>query len=387
MRSFGLFWVWLLLAVPVLAQTTPPLTDPPTEPIRKFDIVRVTVVGEPNYSGEFRVDELGTISLPRIGQVLVANNPTQRAARFVEERLKGSKYLKEPNVVIQILQRKPREVTINGAVQVQGRRVLREGARLSDVLEEAVPSVLADLEHVQLTRGSAPLVINYKKYRNGLEDTETVNPLVEEGDRIYVRLGEPTEGTVKVIGEVKDPTKPTVQIASGATVGQVLGLVGGLTELSNRKGIFLMRGPLRIEVPYEAILAGQSEKDIRLQDKDEIHVPRLEKPRQYTVYGGVQTRGPFPLQGKVTVLQAVANAAPLEGVKRKEILLSRLDSTGNLPERALKLNLENPREAGMEIQDGDVLFVPVAGKSPKFDFGQLLGLAGNLLWIGTLLRG
>jgi protein involved in polysaccharide export with SLBB domain len=270
---------------------------------------------------------------------------------------------------------------------VQGRRVLREGARLSDVLEEALPALQADLEKVQVLRGTAPLVINYKKYRNGLEDSDTVNPPLEDGDRIYIRLGEPTEGTVKIVGEVKDITKPTVSIGAASTVSQVIGVVGGPTEYGNRKGIFIQRGSQRIDVPYEEIVGGATDKDVKLLDKDEVHIPRLEKPRQYTVFGGVQTRGAFPLQGKVTVLQAVANAGPMEGAKwKKEVRLSRPDKAGNYPKEARKINMEKGNEAAMEILDGDVLYVPEPSRKSGFDIGQAVGVFGNLVWISSLLR-
>jgi len=363
------------------------VTDSLSGPIRKHDVLRITVVGEPAYSGEFRVDDDGTVTLPRIGQVLVANNPPLRAQTFIEKRLVAGKYLRKPDVVVQIIQRKAQEITVNGAVQVQGRRVLREGARLSDVLEEALPALQADLEKVQVVRGSAPLIINYKKYRNGLEDSDTVNPPLEDGDRIYVRLGEPTEGTVKIVGEVKDITKPTVSIGAASTVSQVIGVVGGPTEFGNRKGIFVQRGSQRIEVPYEAIVGGATEKDVKLLDKDEVHIPRLEKPRQYTVFGGVQNKGPFPLQGKVTVLQAVANAGPMEGAKwKKDVRLSRPDKDGNYPKDARKINLEKGNEAALEILDGDVLYVPEPSRKSGFDIGQAVGVFGNLVWISSLLR-
>lgn len=363
------------------------VTDSLSGPIRKHDVLRVTVVGEPAYSGEFRVDDDGTVTLPRVGQVLVANNPPLRAQTFIEKRLVAGKFLRKPDVVVQIINRKAQEITVGGAVQVQGRRVLREGARLSDVLEEANPALQADLEKVQLTRGTTPLTINYKKYRNGQEDSDTVNPPLEDGDRIYIRLGEPTEGSVKIIGEVKDITKPTVSIGAGATVSQVLGVVGGPTEFGNRKGIFVMRGSQRIDVPYEEIVAGATAKDVKLLDKDEVHIPRLEKPRQYTVFGGVQTKGAFPLQGKVTVLQAVANAGPVEGAKwKKDIRLSRPDKDGNYPKDARKVNLEKGNEAAMEVLDGDVIYVPDPSRGNKFDFSQAVSLFGNVVWISSLLR-
>ena len=391
----------LLSALPAAAQNTggqiggqtpTPLgqfaQDPITEPIRKHDVLRVIVAGEPVYTGlgEFKVSENGTVELPRIGQVLVAGNSTIKASTFIEQRLKSGQYLKNPHVTVQIVGRKSREITLNGAVAVQGRRILREGSRLSDVLEEASPVLLADLENVELTRGTTVLKINYKKFRNGQDGSDTANPMLEDGDRIYLRLGEPTEGTVKVVGEVKDNTKPTIQFTTGTTVGQVLSVVGGLGELGDRKNIYLMRGGLRVSVPYEDIVAGVPDKDIKLQDKDEIYVPRLEKPRQYTVYGGVERKGAFPLLGKVTLYQAVATAGPLEGAKRKDVELIQIGADGKYPNKPRKINLEKPAEASIEVKDGDIIRIPEGRRGGGFDIGQALGLIGNIAWISSLIR-
>ena len=361
--------------------------DPITGPIRKNDHIRVIVAGEAKYSAEaVTVGEDGTVELPFIGQVMVANNPTTRAARFIEQRLSGGGYLKKPNVTVQILARKAREVLVNGAVAGQGRRVLREGTRLSDIVEEAIPAPQADLEKVELIRGKASLMINYKKFRDGQDSSESSNPVLEDGDRVYLRTSEATAGAVKVVGEVKDATKPTLQVTQGTTVSMVLGAVGGVTELGDRKNVFIIRGGERIPVPYEEIVAGASDKDIKLQDKDEIHVPRLEKPRQYTVFGGVRTQGAFPLQGKVTVMQAIANAGPVEGAKRKEVKLSRLGTDGKYPKEPRKVSLEDGNQSSMELLDGDVLFIPDPSRNAKFDFNQLLSAIGSLAWIRTLIR-
>ncbi len=396
--SYFIIGLALLSISPVAAQSTGQqngtpapfgqvVQDPITGPIQKNDHLRVIVAGEARYSAELvTVGQDGTIELPFIGQVMVVNNPTTRAARFIEQRLSGSGYLKRPNVTVQILYRKAREVLVNGAVAGQGRRVLREGTRLSDIVEEAIPASQADLEKVELIRGKASLTINYKKFRDGLDSSETSNPLLDDGDRVYLRMTEVTAGTIKVVGEVKDATKPTLQVTEGTTVSMVLGAVGGITELGDRKNIFLIRDGQRIVVPFEEIVAGASDKDIKLKDKDEIHVPRLEKPRQYTVFGGVRTQGAFPLQGKVTVMQAIANAGPVEGAKRKDVKLSRLGADGKYPKEPRKVSLEDGNQASIELLDGDVLFIPDPSRSAKFDFNQALSSIGSMIWISSLLR-
>ena len=96
MRSpYFIIGLALVGALPALAQTTNTPTsvgqviqDPITEPIQKYDTLRIIVIGEPLYTGtgEFKVSANGTIELPRIGQVRVEGNSNLKAASFMPER-------------------------------------------------------------------------------------------------------------------------------------------------------------------------------------------------------------------------------------------------------------------------------------------------------------
>jgi protein involved in polysaccharide export with SLBB domain len=385
--------VTLFFAAGARAQNQPPPAapgqvagDPISDPIRANDTVRVQVTGtggEP-FSGEFKVDDRGVILMPALREVAVGGLTRVAAGALISKRLQDAKYLKRADVVVTILQRKAREAVVSGAVLNTGRKPLRDGALLSDVLGEAVPIAGADLSRVVVTRGDRRLTIDYKQFLAGRGNDDQFNPRLEDGDRIYVYAGDQPGGTVRVRGEVKDTAKVFVPIADGTTVGQVLQGVGGITDYADRTGIYIQRGEQRLAVAYDEIVKGIAGRDIPLQDKDELVIPRLERPRQYAVTGAVPRAGTFTLSSRTTLLDAVGFAGGfVDGAKRQDVTIRRKVASGQIV--TLKKDFRKDVDAATEVLDGDVIDVPF-GRKNAADFGQILGIVGSLTWILSSVR-
>ena len=100
--------------------------------LRPGDVIKVTVWREPDWSGEFAVDESGTAVLPRIGPVHVTAMSSDSLRRFVRDSL--SKFLRNPSIEVTPLRRiqvlgsvrnpenypVPPTVTVGDAVAVAG---------------------------------------------------------------------------------------------------------------------------------------------------------------------------------------------------------------------------------------------------------------------------
>lgn len=395
---------------PVAAQVAPPATAPPTAtpapgtalpgtpgqgvpsatdaiagPIRTADTLRVVVAGAEQLGGDFRVDADGTVFIPRLGQIKVEKKMQADAAKIIAKSLQDKKLLKKADVAVYIIARKQREVTINGAVTYQGRQPIKDASVLSEILEASVPSPAADLSRVTLARNGKETLVDYKRYRNGESSDTKFNPPLEDGDRIYVYSSAPGEGTVRLTGEVKDSTKILLPISAGTTVGQVLQAAGGLTEYADRNGILVVRGEERISVPYDDILKGIAGKDIPLKDKDIVTVPRLERPRAFTVAGAVRDARQFQLLTKVTLLDAVAQAGGTqEGARQDQVELRRRTTGGEVVTR--KYNLNHDIEAGTEVLDGDYIFVPYPRRRQQMDAGAVVGILSGIAVILSQIR-
>jgi polysaccharide biosynthesis/export protein VpsN len=70
------------------------------------DLLRVTVFGHADLSGEFEVDSTGRITLPLIGNLVVVNRTLDYVEELVVAALKPD-YLKNPQVSVEILSYRP----------------------------------------------------------------------------------------------------------------------------------------------------------------------------------------------------------------------------------------------------------------------------------------
>jgi len=70
------------------------------------DVLRVTVFGQEDLSGEFEVDSAGRISLPLVGDLLVVNRSLDHVEQLVVAALEPD-YLKNPQVSVEIINYRP----------------------------------------------------------------------------------------------------------------------------------------------------------------------------------------------------------------------------------------------------------------------------------------
>lgn len=70
------------------------------------DTVRVTVFGEPDLSGEFKVDAMGRLNLALIGPVSVRNLTTDQARQKIHNAYLDG-YLRHPDIAVEIIAFRP----------------------------------------------------------------------------------------------------------------------------------------------------------------------------------------------------------------------------------------------------------------------------------------
>ena len=371
---------------PAPAPGTPANTDAFAGPIRAGDSVRVVVADEETLGGEFRVESNGSILIPRLGTIPVVGKSQADASADIARRITDRKLLKRAAVAVYITGRKIRTVVINGSVGNQGQQAIKDNTTLSEVIEAATPAAGADLSRVLITHGDGTTqTVDYRKFRNGLANTADVNPALQDGDKVYVYSAIPNEGTVRISGEVKDQSKVVLPLASGMTVGQVLQLAGGVSDYADRANIYILRAGQRIPVPYDDILRRTPGRDIALLDKDEIDVPRLDKPHQVTVAGAVREPKNEPLLSRLTLLEAVAQAGgPQDNALQNKVTLRRIGNTGALTTTTYDLTKDS--DAGVELIDGDYVFVPFSHPRPRTDVGTIIGILSGVAVLFSTLR-
>ncbi len=356
----------------------PSAIEPLTGPIRVGDTVSVLVVGDPTLSGQTAVDTDGTITLPLAGQIKLQGLMPSKASQTVARVLVDKKLLRRPQVTVVITARPVRTVLVSGALQRQDRQLIKEGARLNEVLEPAGILQTSDLSRVEITRGDKKIVVNYLAYRTGGGTSPAVNPVLQDGDRIFVYGAISPAGVAGVFGEVKTPQQ--VALNAGLTVGQALQQTGGVSDAADRDNIVIERNGARIPVPYEDIVRGQTSKDIVLRDKDVITVPRREKPKAFNVTGAVNKPDLYPLLAKTNLREAIARANGIQdGARENEVELRRTLPNGSV--QTARYDLKKSQDASVEVQPNDEIFVPFRRNRQGLDLGTIIGAASGLWFL------
>jgi polysaccharide export outer membrane protein len=164
----------LFLSVPVWAQTRDN-APPPPDLLRPGDVIKLNVWREPDWSGEFTVNENGIAVLPRLGGVHVTNMSADSLRRFLVDSL--GRYLRNPSIEVIPL----RTVQVLGAVQKPGLYPVPPSVTIGDVLALAGgASPDGQPDRAVLRRDGKDLTVAINSTTR-LSDTP-----VRTGDQIYV---------------------------------------------------------------------------------------------------------------------------------------------------------------------------------------------------------
>jgi polysaccharide biosynthesis/export protein len=89
--------------------------------IARTDRLRVSVFQEPDLSIISRVDAKGAINLPLVGEIVVAGLTLAQAQTRIEEAYRDGRFLRAPQVTLNVEEYAPREISISGEVRNPGR--------------------------------------------------------------------------------------------------------------------------------------------------------------------------------------------------------------------------------------------------------------------------
>src|SRR3954447_5208648 len=101
------------------------------------DTFTMEIVGEKDLPHEYQVASDGTVDLPYVHTLKVANLEAQEVARLVRERLIAEKVLSDPSVVVQVKEYASRHITILGQVSKPGSYPLLPGMSLIQAMSQA----------------------------------------------------------------------------------------------------------------------------------------------------------------------------------------------------------------------------------------------------------
>lgn len=198
------------------------------------DLLRVSVFGSPELSGEVRVSESGNITYPLIGQVKVADkSPSQVEALLVSAFVDGG-YLRQPQVSVLVTEYRSQKVSVMGHVTNPGQYPLQSASRVLDVLAEAggpVAEEAADVATLMRKDGSKTTVDLVALFSGD----PAQNQPVAGGDTLYV----PRAPQFYIYGEVQKPGM--YKLERGMTVSRAISAGGGLTPRGSERRVVVKR--------------------------------------------------------------------------------------------------------------------------------------------------
>ncbi|OIR03701.1 polysaccharide biosynthesis/export protein [mine drainage metagenome] len=89
--------------------------------IMPTDKLRIAVVQESDLDSIARVDSTGCVNLKLVGQVMIAGMTLDEAEKAIQDAYRDQRYLRNPQVTINVEEYAPREVSIQGEVRSPGR--------------------------------------------------------------------------------------------------------------------------------------------------------------------------------------------------------------------------------------------------------------------------
>lgn len=116
------------------------------------DVLTVRVFGEPDLSGDYRVESTGAVTLPLVGDVEIDGLTPDQARERIEAAY-NAKYLRDANVTVLIKEANSRKVVVIGQVGKSGSYPYEERMTVIDAIARAGgTSQLADVNRTIITR-------------------------------------------------------------------------------------------------------------------------------------------------------------------------------------------------------------------------------------------
>ena len=160
------------------------------------DQIRVSVYQEDDLTSQTRIDARGRINLPLLGEVNVGGLTVAEAQKVIQEAYKTGRFLRNPQVTVNVIEYAPREVSIQGQIRNPGRYTLPIESTFTVVELVTKAGGITDIgkgSAVSVTRVSADgskkvFVIDVDNVIKGRKDQKNDDNtlLLQPGDVVYV---------------------------------------------------------------------------------------------------------------------------------------------------------------------------------------------------------
>jgi polysaccharide export outer membrane protein len=242
--------------------------------IQTEDILRMSVLGEPELVTEQVVDPKGDINIPLAGTIHAVGLTRQQLTDTITLAL--SKYLVEPKVQLTLSQYRRARVYVMGMVNRPGVVELKPGDRVMEAIAQAGSFTReAYLEGSMITATGSQESVKLDLHKLFYQNDMTQNVSLHDGDTIYVP--ENLDNKYFVLGEVARPGP--FPLKEHVTIIDAITGAGGATPRARANTTFIIRGKERIKVDISRFLkSADLSQNIALMAGDVVYVPETNKP-------------------------------------------------------------------------------------------------------------
>ncbi|MFQ5868641.1 MAG: SLBB domain-containing protein [Candidatus Zixiibacteriota bacterium] len=375
---FSFLWLFLLAATGFAqesleagfkARFLPPAVDfgqalessiePETYILGPGDMLQVDLWGEMPTSFQTIVTPEGTLLLPTVGKIEVGGLTLSKVKEVVKEQV--LKRYRNVEITTTLVQLRNMRIPVTGAVRNPGMFTASSADRVSQVIAKAGGFIeKSETSRIQASERRVKVLhwdgsVDYADIqRYKVTGDLTCNPVVRDGDVIYVPVREDNINLCGIFGAVRAPGY--FEYVPGDKLTDLIALAHGLTvNVDSLQAEIVRFGPdqvLTFTVPVDLSLVfspGSRIHDIPLMPDDRVYIrfkPHFHEKHQVTVAGEVRFPGTYAIEEDRTTLSALIQMA---GGVTSEASLAEAEMFRVAREEVVDPEFE--RLNGMEISD------------------------------------
>ena len=236
------------------------------------DLLKISVLGAPEYDQDVRVAGSGDIVIGLVGRVHVAGQTTEQAQALIRKRLVDGGYFADPQVSVFEKEFATQGVSVLGEVQKPGVYPITGPRRLFDVLSLAGGTTPKAGQVVTISSRDKIKTLQLVNFSSDPQKNMAANVDILPGDTVVVSKA----GVVYVVGDVRHPMGVIMENGGHITVLQALATAEGANPTAALKSAKIVRkgenGPTEVPVDIKKIMQAKA-PDMTLQAEDVVFVP------------------------------------------------------------------------------------------------------------------
>lgn len=340
------------------------------------------------------VQQNGKISFSFIEDLQASGLTATQVDTTLTKRLED--YVKSPRIDVLVTGYNSKKVTLIGEIERMntgsgysgpGTYPLTGETRLLEIILKAGGyTQKANLSGVEITRKGKVYSVDLGRavYQGDISQ----NIFLEGGDTINVptlpifQSEKTASKKVFVLGDVNYPGR--YEFKKDISAVEAIALAGGIKNEADDAATRILRGKDVIPVNIRDILhKKKTELNVQIEDADIVFVPKLDifeedrlTKKRFYVAGGVTYPKLYEFNKKIGVMEAVAMAGGFtpEAFMNKSFIIR---NEGKLPVDFVEFLKAPEKYAGLEMLDGDVLYIPKQNIISVACFGEV-GRSGQV---------